>query len=72
MKALPIQFDESIPAWEKAIYAFLAEKEWRSGSMRTVDANRRSVRRSRHRRSNLTNQEFAKHNVQVWHTKLHL
>jgi hypothetical protein len=37
MKALPIQFDVSIPAWEKAIYAFLAEKERRSGSMRTVD-----------------------------------
>jgi hypothetical protein len=36
VKALPIQFDESIPAWEKAIYAFLAEKERRSGSMRTV------------------------------------
>jgi integrase len=29
MKALPIQFDESIPAWEKAIYAFLAEAEYR-------------------------------------------
>ena len=38
MKALPIQFDESIPVWEKAIYAFPAEKERRSGSMRTVDA----------------------------------
>ncbi len=38
MKALPIQFAESIPAWEKAIHAFLAAKERRSGSMRTVDA----------------------------------
>ncbi len=45
MKALPIQFDESIPAWEKAIYAFLAEKERRSGSMRTVDANTRTLQR---------------------------
>jgi len=33
MKALPIQFDESIPAWEKAIDAFLAEKACRSGSI---------------------------------------
>jgi site-specific recombinase XerD len=31
-------FDESIPAWEKAFYAFLAEKERRSGSQRTVVA----------------------------------
>ena len=45
MKALPIQFDESIPAWEKAIYAFLAEKERRSGSMRTVDAYTRTLQR---------------------------
>jgi len=36
MKAPPVQFDESIPAWEKAIYAFLAEKERRSRSMRTA------------------------------------
>jgi len=43
MKALPIQYDESIPAWEKAIYAFLAEKERRSGSMRTVDAYSRQL-----------------------------
>lgn len=43
MKALPIQFDESIPAWEKAIYAFLAEKQKRSGSMRTVDAYTRTL-----------------------------
>ncbi len=33
MKALPVPFDESIPAWEKAIYALLAEKERRSGSI---------------------------------------
>jgi site-specific recombinase XerC len=45
VKALPIQFDESIPAWEKAIYAFLAEKERRSGSMRTVDAYTRTLQR---------------------------
>lgn len=45
MKALPTQFDESIPAWEKAIYAFLAEKERRSGSKRTVDAYTRTLQR---------------------------
>jgi hypothetical protein len=45
MKGLPIQFDESIPAWEKAIYAFLAEKERRSGSLRTVDAYTRTLQR---------------------------
>jgi hypothetical protein len=45
MKALPIQFDESIPAWEKAIDAFLAEKERRSGSTRTVDAYTRTLQR---------------------------
>jgi site-specific recombinase XerD len=45
MKTLPIQFDESILAWEKAICAFLAEKERRSGSMRTVDAYTRTLQR---------------------------
>src|SRR5439155_14908734 len=33
-----VPFDESAPAWEQAFYAFLAEKERRSGSKRTVDA----------------------------------
>ena len=33
-----VPFDESAPAWERAYYAFLAEKERRSGSRRTVDA----------------------------------
>jgi site-specific recombinase XerD len=45
MKALPTPFDESIPAWEKAIYEFLAEKQRRSGSMRTVDAYTRTLQR---------------------------
>ena len=44
MKALPT-LDESIPAWEKAIYAILAEKERRSGSKRTVDAYTRTLQR---------------------------
>ncbi len=33
-----VPWDESLPAWERAFYAFLAEKERRSGSRRTVDA----------------------------------
>jgi len=33
-----IHFDDSQPAWQQAFYAFLAEKERRSGSRRTVDA----------------------------------
>lgn len=45
MKALPTQFDDSIAAWEKAIYAFLAEKERRSGSKRTVEAYSRTLQR---------------------------
>jgi len=38
MEAELVPFDESLPAWERAFYAFLAEKERRSGSRRTVDA----------------------------------
>ena len=33
-----VLFDDTAPAWERAFYAFLAEKERRSGSKRTVDA----------------------------------
>ncbi len=40
-----IHFDESLPAWERAFYAFLAEKERRSGSKRTVDAYSRTLQR---------------------------
>jgi site-specific recombinase XerD len=40
-----IPFDESLPAWEQAFYAFLAEKERRSGSHRTVDAYSRTLQR---------------------------
>jgi site-specific recombinase XerD len=40
-----IPFDQSLPAWERAIYAFLAEKERRSGSHRTVDAYSRTLQR---------------------------
>ena len=38
-------FDESIPAWEKAIYALLAEKERRSGSKRTFAAYTTTLQR---------------------------
>src|SRR3990170_4616922 len=40
-----VLFDEPAPAWERAFYAFLAEKERRSGSMRTVDAYSRTLQR---------------------------
>ncbi len=40
-----IAFDESTPAWERAFYVFLAEKERRSGSQRTVVAYSRMVQR---------------------------
>lgn len=40
-----VPFDENLPAWEQAFYAFLAEKERRSGSMRTVDAYSRMLQR---------------------------
>ena len=35
MVATLIPFDESLSGWERALYAFLAEKERRSGSRRT-------------------------------------
>ena len=37
--------DDSAPAWERAFCAFPAEKEWRSGSRRTVDAYSRTLQR---------------------------
>ncbi|MGD0205729.1 MAG: hypothetical protein ABSB57_04750 [Dehalococcoidia bacterium] len=43
MTATLIPFDESLPAWERAFYAFLAEKERRSGSRRTVDGYSRML-----------------------------
>lgn len=45
MEAELVLFDESAPAWERAFYAFLAEKERRSGSRRTVDAYSRTLQR---------------------------
>ncbi len=45
MDAELVPFDESLPPWEQAFYAFLAEKERRSGSSRTVDSYSRTLRR---------------------------
>ena len=42
-RALPTEFDESAQGWERALYAFLAEKERRSGSRRTVEAYSRML-----------------------------
>src|SRR3989442_2678250 len=40
-----VPFDDSAPVWEQAFYAFLAEKERRSGSRRTVDAYSHTLQR---------------------------
>jgi site-specific recombinase XerD len=37
-ESLPTIFDDSAAGWERAIYAFLSEKERRSGSRRTQDS----------------------------------
>ena len=42
--AFPAQFDDSASSWERMIYAFLAEKEKRSGSVRTVQGYQRMLR----------------------------
>ena len=34
---LPAQLDANVPAWTQTVMAFLAEKESRSGSRRTVE-----------------------------------
>jgi len=43
MVATLVPFDESLSGWERAIYAFLAEKERRSGSRRTVEGYSRML-----------------------------
>lgn len=43
-RALPAIFDDSATSWERAAYAFLAEKERRSGSRRTVESYSRMLR----------------------------
>ena len=42
-RALPAFADESISSWDRALYAFLAEKERRSGSKRTVQSYSRML-----------------------------
>jgi integrase/recombinase XerD len=41
---IPTRFDDTASQWERALYAFLAEKERRSGSMRTVQSYSRMLR----------------------------
>lgn len=41
--AIPAAFDDSASGWERALYAFLAEKQRRSGSMRTVQSYSRML-----------------------------
>ena len=43
MTATLVPFDESLPAWERPLCAFLAEKERRSGSRRTVEGHSRML-----------------------------
>ena len=43
MVATLVPFDESLSSWERALYAFLAEKERRSGSHRTVEGYSRML-----------------------------
>ena len=40
---LPALTDDSASSWDKALYTFLAEKERRSGSMRTVQSYSRML-----------------------------
>jgi site-specific recombinase XerD len=42
-RSIPAHFDESPSGWERALYAFLAEKERRSGSKRTVQSYSRML-----------------------------
>ncbi|MGE0227642.1 MAG: tyrosine-type recombinase/integrase [Dehalococcoidia bacterium] len=42
-RAIPATFEDSASGWERALYAFLAEKERRSGSKRTVQAYSRML-----------------------------
>ena len=42
-RAIPALFDDSAAGWERALYAFLAEKERRSGSRRTVESYSRRL-----------------------------
>ena len=43
MATMITAFTDDAEGWQKALYAFLAEKERRSGSMRTVDSYSRML-----------------------------
>src|ERR1700730_11659932 len=43
LTALPAFIDTEASTWDKALYAFLAEKERRSGSLRTVQSYSRML-----------------------------
>jgi hypothetical protein len=49
MVATLVPFDESLSGWERALHAFVAEEERRSGSRRTVEGSttNRSLQRLR-------------------------
>lgn len=42
-RQIPAAFDDSASSWDRALYAFLAEKERRSGSRRTVESYARML-----------------------------
>src|SRR5688572_19254255 len=42
-RAIPARFDDSASGWERSLYAFLAEKQRRSGSDRTVQSYSRML-----------------------------
>ena len=42
-RTIPARFDDSASGWARALYAFLAEKQRRSGSMRTVQSYSRML-----------------------------
>src|SRR5215210_6207401 len=42
-RTIPARFDDSASGWERALYSFLAEKERRSGSKRTVQSYSRML-----------------------------
>ena len=43
-ESLPTVFDDSAAGWERALYAFLSEKERRSRSRRTLESYYRILR----------------------------
>ena len=48
-RLLPAVAPDHVPAWQQSVLAFLAEKERRSGSRRTVEGYARMLRRGQRR-----------------------